>query len=288
MKTSIVIPNFNGRELLKKNLPNILNTGADEILIIDDGSKDGSVPLLRETFPLVKLLINKQNLGFIPSVNRLFQEARGDVVVLLNNDVLVEKHFLKFLVRHFEDKSTFAVNCHEKGEGPSRLTWKEGFIEFTRGSEVDKLQKSAWASGGSAAYSKKVWQNLGGFDSVFAPFYWEDLDISFRAIKSGFHILWEPQAKVHHEHETTINKAFSKRYVDLVKQRNQLLFIWKNITDQNLLKDHGKNLRKRLFGGMGLGYWIPYLWALLKKPQIKKEILEGKLSDQEVINYVRN
>ncbi len=288
MKTSIVIPNFNGQDLIKKNLPNILEAGADEILVLDDGSKDESVKLLRENFPMVKLLINQKNLGFIPSVNKLFQEAIGDIVVLLNNDVSVKKDFLEFLVKHFEDKSTFAVNCHEKGEGPSVAFWKEGFFEFKRGVEGSSTQKSSWASGGSAAYSKKIWQSLGGLDNLFAPFYWEDLDISFRAIKNGFNIFWEPKARVSHEHETTIGKTFSKRYVNLVKQRNQLLFIWKNITEQNLLQDHSKNLHKRLLGGMGLGYWIPYLWAMLKKSQIKKEVLEKKLSDQEVIDYAKN
>lgn len=288
MKITIAIPNYNRTDLLRKNLPNILNSGADEILVIDDGSTDQSIEVVRKEFPEIKLLVNNKNLGFIPSVNRLFKEAMGDIVILLNNDVYVREDFLKYLVPHFQNKQIFAVNLHENGEGWADAFWKDGFFEFKRVKESKFVHKSSWASGGSAAYNKKIWQELDGLDSLFKPFYWEDIDISFRAIRAGYEILWEPKAVVFHEHETTINKIFSKKYVNWVKQRNQLLFIWKNITDQNLLQDHYENLRKRLLGGMGLGYWIPYLWAMLKKSQIKKEVLGKQLSDQEVIDYVRS
>lgn len=287
MRVSIVIPNYNGMDLLKNNLPNIIKCGADEILVLDDGSVDESLKVLQD-FPKIKILVNKKNQGFIPSVNRLFQVASGDVVVLLNNDVYVEKDFLPPLMKHFQDKNIFAVNCHEKGEGYARMLWKNGFLEFARGKEVELAHKSAWASGGSAAYNKKIWQEVGGLDNLYAPFYFEDLDISFRALKKGYNIFWEPKALVYHHHETTIKKSFNKKYIDWVKQRNQLLFIWKNITDKNLITDHQNNLLKRLIGGMGLGYWIPYLWAQFRKSKIKKGNLEIKLSDQEVINYVRS
>lgn len=287
MKITIAIPNYNGASLLQKNLPNILVAGADEVLVIDDGSKDESLQILKD-FKDVKILVNKKNLGFIPSVNQLFKEALGDIVVLLNNDVYIREDFLKYLLPHFQNKQVFAVNLHEKGEGWADAFWKDGFFEFKRGEESEFVHKSSWASGGSAAYSKKIWQDLGGFDNMYAPFYWEDVDISFKALKAGYEILWEPKALVYHNHETTIKKSFNKEYIDWVKQRNQLLFIWKNITDKNLMTDHQKNLLKRLFRVMGLGYWIPYLWAMLKKSQIKKEVLKKQLSDQEVIDYVRS
>lgn len=268
-KVTIAIPNFNGEKLLEKNLPNILAAGADEVLIIDDFSKDQSILMIRKNFPKVKLLINQKNYGFIVSVNKLFKEAIGDIVVLLNNDVFVEKDFLKPLLKHFQDKDVFAVNCHEKGEGPSITFWKDGYFQFDRGIEKNELQESGWASGGSAAFSKKIWNELKGFDKLYAPFYWEDLDISYRAKQSGYKILWEPASCVYHQHETTISKSFNKRYVDWIKQRNQLLFIWKNITNKNLLKDHKNHLIKRLINLNELGYWIPFIWAVWRKRMIK-------------------
>lgn len=282
MKVTIAIPNFNGQELLRKNLPPVLKSGAEEVLVIDDGSKDGSLEILKQEFPDVKLLVNQKNKGFIPSVNKLFKEASGDIVVLLNSDVTVTENFLKPILEHFKNKQIFAVNLHEKGEGPSNAFWKNGFYEFKRGEEKKDVQKSAWASGGSAAFRKEYWQNLGGFDEVFAPFYWEDTDLSFRALKRGFDILWEPKALVEHEHETTISKSFKKRYVRWVQERNQILFIWKNISDPKLKSEHRVNLVKRLLTKPG--YWMPFFWAIWRSGKIRKTKDQAR-NDLEVINY---
>lgn len=285
MKVSIVIPNYNGENLLPGTLPDILKSGADEVLVIDDCSKDNSVEIIKNNFPQVKLLLNKTNLGFSKTVNKLFEEAQGDVVVLLNNDVYVDKDFLKPLVKHFNSDKVFAVNCHEKSGGFAKSFWKDGFYEHSNGGQVPKLHKSAWASGGSAAFSKKIWHDLGGFDHIYKPGYWEDIDISFQALKKGYDIYWEPKAKVIHEHGTTMEKSIKRKKIVWIQQRNQLLFIWKNITDKNLNKDHYSNLFKRLLGGMGIGYWIPFLWALSKSGQIQ-HYQEGIIrSDEEVINY---
>ena len=129
MKTTIAIPNYKGRKLLEQNLPSIVYAGADEVLINDDFSEDGSVQYIKDNFPQVKLLLSDKNKGFIASVNKLFDQAEGDVVVLLNNDVLVEKDFLKPLLVHFKDEDVFAVNCHEKEEGYSEAFWKDGFFK---------------------------------------------------------------------------------------------------------------------------------------------------------------
>jgi len=294
MKVSVAIPNFNGDKLLVKNLPNILESGVDEVIVLDDGSTDGSLEMLQkfqisnnklQTNSKFQIIIHKKNKGFISSVNELFDNASGDIVISLNNDVFVEKDFIKPLVKHFENSNVFAVNLHEEGEGPSVAFWKNGFFEFKRGEESGNVHKSAWASGGSAAYSRKIWQELGGFDPLFAPFYWEDIDISFRVLKKGYEILWEPMSKIKHEHETTIKK-FNQRYVRWVRERNQLLFIWKNITDPKLKAEHRRGLLRRLFSG-GVGYWIPYLWALISISLRKKakESLENARTDLETINY---
>lgn len=285
MKISIVIPNFNGKDLLSENLPNVLQSGADEVLVNDDASSDESINFIKKNFPEIKLLINQKNQGFIPSVNKLFKEAGGDIVVLINNDVWVQKDFLNNLLLHFKDKKIFAVNCHEEGEGWADAFWKNGFFEFKRGEESKLVHKSAWASGGSAAFRKDLWIKLDGFDKVYEPFYFEDVDISFRALKAGYEILWEPSSNIKHQHGTTINKFFSQKYLTWIEQRNQLLFIWKNINDPKLRRDHKTNLLKRLFKGSGLGYWIPYLSALIRSRKIKKNDLPLQRSDWEVINY---
>lgn len=289
MKISIAIANYQGRSLLQDNLPNILASGADEVIINDDASNDGSAEFIRENFPTVKLLVSQKNRRFIDSANKLFNEATGDIVVLLNNDVKVEKDFLKPLVEHFKDKDVFAVNCHEIGEGFSVAFWNNGFFEYKRGQEANYSHKSSWASGGSAAFRKSTWQKLGGFDPIFYPGYWEDIDLSFRAIKQGHQVLWEPGSKVYHNHGTTFSKILNKRKMEWIQQRNQLIFIWKNIDDPNMRNEHNKALAKRLLGGMGFGYWIPFLWALIR---FSGQHLHGRtkdvLTDLEAINYVNS
>jgi len=291
MKVTIAIPNFNGQNLLRDNLPAILKAGANEVLVIDDGSTDKSLLILSE-FKIqnekFKFIVNEKNLGFIPSVNRLFKEASGEVIVLLNSDVSVTENFLKYIPDHFKNKQVFAVNLHERGGGPAKAFWKDGFFEFKNGDEQDEIQKSSWASGGSAVFRKEIWNQLGGFDELYKPFYWEDIDISFRALKLGFEILWEPKALVFHEHETTIAKTFKKRYVRWAQERNQLLFIWKNISDKKLKREHKMGLFKRLFTNPG--YWVPYFWALWKIQlnHDRSVVVLGKdnqRNDLEAINY---
>ncbi len=289
MKISVVIPNYNGKELLERNLTKVLNCDVDEVIVLDDGSKDKSWEILsrlQTQNSKLKVLKHQNNQGFIPSVNDLFKKATGKIVILLNNDVEVEKNFLEPVLPHFKNDKLFAVNLHEIGGGPAIGFWKGGFFQFKNGSE-DGLQKSAWASGGSAAFRKEYWEKLRGFDELFAPFYWEDTDLSFRALKMGLEILWEPKAIVHHEHETTIKKI-NQRYVRWVKERNQLLFIWKNVKDKKLRFENRIEISTRILGGK-IGYLIPLIWALWRYFTAPNIAGIGKeRSDLEVINYAND
>ena len=105
---SVVIPNWNGRDLLEKYLPSILGALAgnprNEVIVVDNGSSDGSVPFLESTFPQVRVLSLERNYGFGGGSNRGFQAARNDIVVLLNSDMRVEADFLPPLLEGFQDE----------------------------------------------------------------------------------------------------------------------------------------------------------------------------------------
>lgn len=284
MKISIVIPNWNGEKLLRKNLPAVLEVGADEIIIVDNGSTDKSVEEIQKL--KLKIILNKSNLGFGRAVNQGVKEAKGEIIVLLNNDVAPEKDFLKYTLPHFKNPEVFAVSFHEPNWSWARILWQKGFIEHQPGGKAKTAHISAWASGGSAAFRKSIWQKLGGFDSLYHPFYWEDTDLSYRAWKRGYKILWEPKAVVHHKHEGTISR-FSQDYVRLISQRNQLLFIWKNITSLKMRLEHKFWLFRKLF--VTPGYWKPFLAALAKLPVVLpgrfKEWREEKVSDEEILEF---
>ena len=287
MKFSIIIPNWNGQKLLEKNLPAVLNTGADEVIVVDNGSTDGSVEMLKKLQTQnskLRTIFNQTNLGFVRAVNQGVKAAKNEIVVLLNNDVVPEKDFLKPLGKDFQDENVFAVSLNEPQWSWAKGQWVKGFVEHQPGEKTTKTHISFWASGGSGAFRKSIWIKLGGLDEIFIPFYWEDTDLSYRAWKRGYKILWDPRAIVHHQHEGTIGKQFSSRYIDFVAQRNQIIFIWKNITDFKMLFEHKISLEKKLLTKPG--YWRPYLAALSKLPLILprflKEFNQKKVSDKEI------
>lgn len=110
MDISVVIPNYNGKDLLKKNLPKVYSElenykdGNFEIIIVDDASEDESLALLDQfiqKYQNLKILRNEKNLGFSPTVNIGFRAASGEIVILLNTDIYPEKGFLESLLSHF-------------------------------------------------------------------------------------------------------------------------------------------------------------------------------------------
>ena len=148
----------------------------------------------------------------------------------------------------------------------------------------DKLNISLWASGGQAAFDKKKWNKLGGMDLLYKPFYWEDVDLGYRAWKRGWRIIWDPESHVVHDHQkSVIATNFTKKYITDTAQRNQFLFIWKNIHDSKMLLSHLIRLPR-----VALSYPMPLLRALGKLPEvIRKRNQEKRLSkksDQEIIS----
>jgi len=282
MKISVIIPSFNGKDLLEKNIPKALLLSADEFIVVDDASTDGTSTFLKERYPKIKVIINSKNLGFIKSVNKAVRQSAGDLIILLNNDVAPALDFTDTIEKYFDNPKVFAVSFNEPNWSYAVGIFKNGFIEHSPGPKTDKPHLTFWASGGSAIFRKSIWEKLNGFDEIYEPFYWEDTDISYRAWKEGFEVWWEPKAVVSHNHETTISSHFSKEYIEEISERNRLLFIWKNITDSALLEEHKKYLLKKLAGP---GFWNPFLKALIKKSQIKKE--KYIISDKEIFEKLR-
>lgn len=98
---------------------------------------------------------------------------------------------------------------------------------------------SIFASGGQAAFSRSKWLELGGMDLLYKPFYWEDVDMGYRAWKRGWQIIWDPKCKCVHDHQkSVIASNFTPEFVKATAQRNQFLFIWKNIHSTRLLLSH--------------------------------------------------
>jgi len=292
-KVSVIIPNWNGEKLLEKNLPRVLKAlpAGTEVIIIDNGSVDRSVNYLERIgfSPSGKgklvLVKNKKNLGFAYACGQGVKLAQGEIVVLLNTDVIPKKGFLTSVMKLFADKKVFAVSFNERQFGWSKLWWRGGFIHHGVGGRGKRPHPSAWASGGSAAFRKSYWRKLNGFDLLYEPFYWEDFDLGFRAWANGWKVLWDPQAVVEHKHEASTSKV-SQGYVSMIKERNQLLFIWKNITNPWWRLTHFFGLIFRVL--MGPNY-IKVIWAAIGQYRRhgRPKFVGQVFTDQQVVSLLR-
>lgn len=297
---SIIIPNWNGERQLKKNLPILFNVlakykGESETIIIDDKSEDNSRKYLKsliannkKSLPEIKLIFNEQNLGFGRSVNKGVKNARYEIVFLLNTDVEVKEGCFEHLLPHFQKKDVFAVGANADWL-VARGHFLEGYLDISSPKKMartsQKAQPSFWVSGGHSAFKKELWEKLGGLEPLYAPFYFEETDLCYRALKRGWQVLWEPKAPVLHKHEeSVIRQNFSPNYIDFIAQRNQLIFVWKNITDKKMFAEHKKYLKKRL--AKKPSYLKVVLAAAKKWPEIKRkraiEEKEAVLTDKEV------
>ena len=297
-KISLVIPNWNGQGLLEKNMPFWITAkknkknNISEIVIVDDKSSDDSVKFLRETYKDdTKIVCHKQNRGFAAAVNTGFRSARFPFVCLLNTDVIPKQDFLKNILTNFKDIKVFGVSLHEKSFAYASGAFENGFIVHRSGKEINTIKNTFWVSGGSGVFRRSYWMHLGGLDeSLFSPFYWKDVDLSYRALKRGYKLLWNPKARVVHMHEAVINKSnFAMWRVNLIKERNYLLFNWKNLTSSNLVSKHRKALFKKI--RLHPGYLKVVLFALLKwKKVVKARRVEKKeqvISDEAIFESFR-
>lgn len=250
---SIVIPNWNGRDLLEKYIPPLIKATeanpANEIIVVDNASSDGSADFLAEVFPQVRVLRMDRNYGFGGGCNRGAKAAKNDIVVLMNSDMRVAEDFLAPLLEGFSDELVFAVSCQiylsdpEKVREETGLTqgwWENGGLRVRH--RIDEAVKTPfpcfYGGGGSCAFDRRKFFELGGLDELMAPFYLEDTDLGYQAWKRGWKVLYAPGSKVWHEHRGTIGKKFSSTYIETVVKRNFLLFAWKNIHSWRMLGSH--------------------------------------------------
>jgi GT2 family glycosyltransferase/glycosyltransferase involved in cell wall biosynthesis len=250
---SVVIPNWNGRDLLEKYIPSIetaLDGNPDnEIIVVDNGSSDGSAEFLAERFPAVKVLALERNLGFGGGSNAGFRAAKNDVVVLLNSDMRVQPDFLQPLLDGFANDKVFAVSCQIFFSDPARVReetgltqawWQDGALRVRHRADdnVRDLYPCFYGGGGSCAFDRRKFLELGGFDHLLAPFYLEDTDLGYMAWKRGWQVLYQPKSVVYHEHRGTIGKHFSSRQIQAVLKKNFILFTWKNMHERGKLGGH--------------------------------------------------
>jgi glycosyltransferase involved in cell wall biosynthesis len=170
-------------------------------------------------------------------------------VVLLNSDMRVAPDFLAPLLEGFTDPEVFAVSCQifftdatkvREETGLTQGWWQDGGLRVRHRIDgaIDDLYPCFYGGGGSCAFDRSKFLELGGFDRLLEPFYLEDTDLGFMAWKRGWKVYYQPRSVVFHEHRGTIGKKFTQEQIQTVLKKNYVLFCWKNIHEVRRLAAH--------------------------------------------------
>lgn len=299
---SIIIPNYQGKDLLLKNLPLVLDMtsqyGGCEVIVVDDGSTDGSREII-ERFPVKSVFLGK-NMGFPTACNEGFKRAKGEFILLLNTDVEIYQNILDPLLNAFGE-STFSASpvvyrSIKKDSwyglyGLSIKRWKIRFRIKTP-KKPEKLKDpvyTAFSIGCSAMYRRKFLELLGGFDTLFSPFYCEDWDLGVRAWRRGMPSVFVPHAWVVHPGEKTIGRTQKPSWKKAVNIRNKLVFNVKHLEDRHLVPFFLYRVAfKALFGGKIYRLGVKMFMERLKEvwERRKREEREGVLTLKEISSYI--
>jgi hypothetical protein len=217
-KIYVVIPNWNGADLIAESLLSLQNQSLKpSIIVVDNGSVDESIGIIETKFPEVQLIKLPENTGFSGGVNMGIQVALdqgAEAVALFNNDAVANKDWLKHLVATMDaDEKIGIVSCKQLRTDKKYLDSTGDFysiygMPFPRGrNQVDSGQYNASeaifsAPAGATLYRSDLFSGIGVFDQEFFA-YLEDVDISFRAQLAGWRVIYQPKAEVYHHVSAT-------------------------------------------------------------------------------------
>ncbi|MCD6328322.1 glycosyltransferase family 2 protein, partial [bacterium] len=257
-RVSVIIPNWNGKELLRRCLLSLAEQQfADfETVVVDNGSSDGSLQMMRSQFPNVRIIALERNFGFSVAVNAGICSSDSEYVALLNNDTEVGPDWLSSLV--------CALDANPRaGSAASKILWdnardtiyaagdffcREGFGGNMGSGMPDgpAFNSPGWVFAASACaclYRRRVLDEIGLLDESFFIFF-EDIDLGFRAQLAGWECIYVPDAVVYHTGTATVG-IFSKRRKFLLS-RNELFVLAKTLPGSILRKNAKAILRHQL------------------------------------------
>tara|TARA_B100000929_G_C15472579_1_gene408372 strand:+ start:121 stop:1068 length:948 start_codon:yes stop_codon:yes gene_type:complete len=302
---TLIITNWNGSSLLRECLPSVLEAvkfdrhHSYEIMVIDDCSTDNSLKVLSDEFPEVRPEKTPQNLGFQEANNYAVNLADSKIVMPMNNDIKLDQKALHYLIQHFENKDTFAVSGKIFAFDKTTFLYGNRGGYFQKGhfhlyeKPQDDDSQTLFACGGAFMVNRQKYLDLGGFDAMYHPLYYEEIDLSYRALKRGWKIYYEPKSIAYHKVQATITRQEKQHQISLISARNNYLFVWKNILDRSmtltflfyiplfLLRDIFR-LKSR--------FWVAFYMAIKRLPKALKgrtiEKSDVLYSDQEILSRI--
>lgn len=276
-KVSIIIPTWNGRKLLKNCLESLQKqTFKDfDILVVDNGSSDGTVEFVENDYPNIKLIIFKKNTGFAFAVNAGIKASKADYLILVNNDTKLDKRCVEYLVKAAEAQiqvgmvAAKMLNYHN----PKLIDSVGDYIDEVGhanniglgendGPKFDKPDEVFLVTGGGSLFKRQVFDRIGFFDEDYFA-YMEDVDLCFRAQLKGFKGWYEPKAVIYHIHKATSSK--NKPFLEYLQFRNMMQTIIKDFPMQHFLKNF--NLVKIILVNINTVLYLTingFFWSAIK------------------------
>ena len=298
---SIIIPNYNGKHYLQACLTSVFKSidSTNEVIVVDNGSSDGSIEFIKERFPEIVVIENDANLGFSPAVNIGIKASRNPFVYLLNNDTEVEMNFLQSPLELIKNnKSIFSVNSlmlnyydrnqiDGAGDGMTIFGWP---YRQDRDSGIENLStKRVFSScAGAALYRKDMLEELGMFDDHFFA-YLEDVDLGFRANLYGYKNFVDVDSVVYHVENGTSGKG-ENEFKTKLAGRNSIYLIYKNFPVILILLNLpflfiGYILRLIKYSSKGFG--ILYLQSMVRGLKTTKDVRRQKISFNRMTIYIK-
>lgn len=250
-KVAVIILNWNGENLLEEFLPSVIETTDDaiaDVFVVDNGSSDSSVELIREKFPQVKLIEFPKNYGFAEGYNRAIKETNYPYTILLNSDVATTPGWVNPLFEYMETNPNVGA-CQPKIKAYTNKSYFEyagaagGFIDrngypYCRGRVFDAVEEDKgqydepisifWATGAALMVRSDLYLKVGGLDKDFFA-HMEEIDLCWRILLAGYDIVAVPQSMIYHLGGGSLPASNPRKtYLNF---RNNLLMLHKNLPD---------------------------------------------------------
>lgn len=285
----ILVLNYNGEDLLRECLPSVVEASKNSscpcsVTVVDNGSCDGSLEYLAKNFKNVKIFKASKN-NVLCSYNEVLSGMSNDFVILLNNDVKVEKNFVDPLVNMIQRHSdallvgskilSFDKTIYEGARSKPFLRMGI-FTAISRyaGHEKDMDLPGLTAQSAFGLFDRNKFLKLGGFDELYLPGIMEEADLCYRAYKMGYRCYYQPLSLIYHKGQVTFKKYYGKKQALAIAHRNSFMFVWKNITDSAFLINHFLFLPLKLISSLlrfKTEIAIGFFQAIFKLPEVIKK-----------------
>lgn len=249
---SVIVVNYNGRDLLKSFMPSIINMKYPnfEVILVDNASKDNSVNIVKKLFPKVKIIQNTKNDGTAEGSNVGLSLAKGEFILWLSNDMEIEPDFLNQLVELANSSKNIGIcTCKMKRitENFEKLNQIDsvggnldifgfpsaiGINQIDKG-QLDQVSEVFFSFGGALLIKKSVLDLVGGYDPAFFTLA-DDIDLCWRVRLAGFKVMVQPSAVLYHRVSATLSK-WKRSERRFISERNTFRTLLKNYSSRSLL-----------------------------------------------------